>query len=154
MGRRGPKPTPTATLKARGSRAADRRGAEPKPPPGRPARPDWLDAEAAAKWDELVPELEALGLLTIVDGDCLAAYCVAWSVLKMTTKRLAKEGRVVKTPSGYQQPHPCVSMQHAAMKTVRSFAALYGLNPADRVRLEVKPPQPETAKKLKYFPDC
>ena len=137
MGKRGPAPTPKATLKARGSKLADRKTTEPKPRVGRPRCPEWLDKTAKQKWAKLIPELERLGLLTIIDGDCLAAYCVAWSELRQATETLDKEGRVLSTPSGYRQPHPCVSMQRAALAKLKEFSALFGLDPSSRSRIVV-----------------
>src|SRR5262245_49052877 len=129
LGRRGPPPTPVEVLRLRGSRRADRNMNAPKPTPGRPRCPAWLDHEAKRKWKALIPELERIGLLTVVDGDALAAYCVAWSELKHATETLEREGRHFKTESGYLAPHPAVAQQRSAWHAVRAFAGLFGLDP-------------------------
>jgi P27 family predicted phage terminase small subunit len=140
MGSRGPAPTPTEVLKLRGSWRANRNQNEPRPTLGAPKCPAWLDKEAKKKWKALVPELERIGLLTVIDGDALAAYCVAWSELKQATEILAKEGRYVGLESGYVQSHPALAHQRSAMRAVIDFADLFGLDPSSRTRLQVPAP--------------
>ena len=134
---KGRKPKPTAAKAIAGTLRPDRANAdEPMPTRGIPARPGWLDDIAAAKWDELAPELDRLGLLTIVDGDCLAVYCVAWSEHERATKRLKKEGEITTNRiTGVRKAHPCIAIRNAARQTIRQFAALYGLDPSSRSRL-------------------
>src|SRR5262249_38927021 len=115
---------------------------EPKPKTGRPRCPSWLDADAKRKWRALVPELERLGLLTVVDGDALAAYCQAWAEFKLATETLRPDGRTFTTDSGSLPPHPAVAQQRSAWQAVRAFAALFGLDPSSRTRLSVAPVPP------------
>ena len=75
MGKRGPRPTPTGVLEARGSWRADARGDEPQPPDGRPKRPAGLSRIAQLVWADLVPVLEDMGVLTSADGHALGRYC-------------------------------------------------------------------------------
>jgi P27 family predicted phage terminase small subunit len=96
-----------------------------------------LDAEAKRKWTELVPELLRLRLLTIVDGDTLAAYCQAWAEFRLATVTLTKQGRTFKTSTGYLTPHPAVAQQRSAWAAIRAFASLFGLDPSSRSRLRV-----------------
>lgn len=135
MGKRGPMPTPSAILKLRGSWRAKARRREPQPRAGRPACPTWLPPAARRKWRQLVPELVRLGLLTVVDGDALAAYCCAWAELQQATQTLDQEGRYVRLASGYLLSHPAVAQQRSAWQAVRAFAALFGLDPSSRTRL-------------------
>jgi P27 family predicted phage terminase small subunit len=121
----------------RGSWRANGRGSQPRPRLAKPKCPTWLDAEAKSKWRQLVRDLSELGLLTAVDGDTLAAYCTAWSELRTATETLQREGRTFVTENGYKVPHPAVAQQRSAWQAVRAFAALFGLDPADRSRLQV-----------------
>lgn len=117
------------------------RTGQPRPAPGKPKCPPWLSQRAKKKWRELARTLEPLGLLTVIDGDTLAAYCVAWVELQDATETLEREGRTVKaSTSGYLMPHPAVAMQRSALQAVRAFAALFGLDPADRSKISVTPP--------------
>lgn len=133
---RGPRPMPTA-LKIQNGNPGKRplNANEPRPRLATPKCPAWLDAEAKRKWRQLARELSALGLLTAIDGDTLAAYCQAWAEFKLATETLAKEGRTFRTVSGYLAPHPAVAQQRSAWQAVRAFAALFGLDPADRSRI-------------------
>jgi P27 family predicted phage terminase small subunit len=124
---------------------------EPQPAARRPRCPDWLAPEAKNKWKLLAPELARLGLLTVIDGDALAAYCTAWAELKAASETLAAEGRFVKVGGtalhkadgtvehvGYQlQPHPAVAQQRSALAQLKGFAALFGLDPSSRSKLQV-----------------
>jgi phage terminase small subunit len=64
---------------------------EPKPQPVAPPCPDWLPEEARAKWDELAPELERLGLLTAVDGPAFAMTLLHYALAVEAAKRIDKE---------------------------------------------------------------
>lgn len=137
---------------------------EPQPAPTPPPCPEWLSEDAKAKWAELVPELSRLGLLTIVDGAVLAGFCQSYAEAKQATERLEAEGRYLmvggwpvdevdpkngetrtRVVGGQLQPHPAVSQQRSALKAMKEFAALFGLEPSSRSRLHVQPQ--EAAKK-------
>ena len=154
---RPPKPTRLKILAGNpGKRQLNAR--EPQPRRGRPGCPSWLDAEAKAKWAAVVPELDRLGVLTIVDGDVLAAYCQAWAEFKLATETLRKEGRIIsvggtpveeekiegkKTVKTHRvvgaqlQPHPAVAQQRSAWQHMKAFSALLGLDPSSRSKLSV-----------------
>jgi len=133
---RPPKPTRVKELTGNpGKRPLSRK--EPKPTARVPKCPDWLDGEAKKKWKELVPELSRLKLLTIVDGDALATYCQAWAEFRQATEELRKESRYITLESGYVQSHPAVAQQRSAWATLKTFAALFGLDPSSRSKLSV-----------------
>lgn len=94
MGRRGPQPTPTATLKVRGSWLARERKGEVDPDPKRPRCPVWLPEIGKQAWARLSKQLHALGLLTSVDEDALARYCAAYALWRETLASLA-DGKTV-----------------------------------------------------------
>ena len=113
----------------RGKRPLDP-GSEPQPPVGEPAMPDWISDEAKGKWAELAPELVRLGVLTTVDGPCLACYCQSWAEYRQATRTLANEGRTYKMSNGCG---PLTRWSHSRGRrggTLREFAALLGLDPA------------------------
>jgi phage terminase small subunit len=57
MGLRGPQPTPTAILRARGSWLVNHRKDEPQPEKGGPPCPRWLNKDARKIWKALIPQL-------------------------------------------------------------------------------------------------
>lgn len=145
---RGRKPKPTV-LKVLAGNPGKRplNASEPLPKVETPKCPTFLDAEAKKRWKALVPELERLGLLTIVDGDTLAGYCQACAEFKAATEVLKQEGRVCKVPvlgkedgettviAWRLSSHPAVHQQRSALALIRAFAALFGLDPSSRSRL-------------------
>src|SRR5687767_3322137 len=100
MGRRGPLPTSNDILELRGSTLAGRKPNTPQPPRGRPECPEWLNAIAKAKWEELAPQLDEAGILTLLDGCMLTILCVAWSEFRIATETLQKDGSTITTPAG------------------------------------------------------
>jgi P27 family predicted phage terminase small subunit len=133
LGRGGTRPTATRLKVLRGQRPGRPARARGKaPPPGRPKCPAWLGKLARAKWRQTVPVLERLGVLSAVDGDILACYCVAWEELQEATLLLAKDGRTTLRGSGGLGPHPAITMQRTALRLLKELGALLGLSPAAR----------------------
>ena len=138
-------PKPTRLKVLCGTDRPDRRSVnEPQPKRGRPVCPAWLSPEAKSKWKKLVPELDRLGLLTLIDGDCLASYCEAWAEFRRATETLATEGHYTQNAAGTKINHPAFQKQRTAWKAIREFAALYGLHPSGRAKLSVPPKTDDT----------
>ena len=69
------KPTQLKVLqgsRVRSDREAASNAAQPKI--DIPPCPDWLDAKSRRQWDKIAPQLVALGLLSVIDGDLFGAY--------------------------------------------------------------------------------
>lgn len=109
--------------------------AEPMPERGMPACPVWLDSGARREWRKVAPHLEKLGLLTLLDGAALACYCQAMSNLAAAQKVLRVKGNTVRTPSGYIQQRPEVTIVQRNMALVRAFCGEFGFTPASRGRM-------------------
>lgn len=142
MGKRGPAPKPTRIKVLNGNpghRPLNTR--EPMPKRGRPVCPAWLDDEAKTVWRKLVPELDRLGLLTVVDDWMLAGFCQACAELKQATETLRKDGRYTQNAAGTQVSHPAVSQQRSALKAVMDFASRFGLDPSSRTKLSAPAPE-------------
>jgi len=104
--------------------------------------PVWLSATAKAEWRRRAPELSRLGLLTDLDVAQFAAYCQAYARWVRFERRLealmrTRDGELVETPNGFQQPHVMVKMAKDAADTMRRFAALFGMSPSDRASLSM-----------------
>ena len=111
---------------------------EPKPKPTVPKCPAWLGPIAKKEWKRVVPELERLGLLTCVDGAALEGYCESygkWVEMTQFLKKFEKQGYMFKTPSGYMQQLPQVSMAQRYLAAVKSFCTEFGLTPSSRARM-------------------
>jgi P27 family predicted phage terminase small subunit len=136
MGLRGPPPTPTRVLEARGSKIAiyDRRG-EAVYPPGAPDRPPWLEGEAAAEWDRQVAALESAGVLSVADGALLAAWCEAWAEFCQVAADLKVAGRLAKNAAGGVVRSPLVLLRDRAVERLLRLAGQFGFSPSARVRV-------------------
>ena len=139
MGRRGPAPEPTSLRLLKGKRPLNRN--EPKPRPIAPSCPRWLDPEARKEWRRLAPELERLGLLTVLDRAVFAIYCTCWSDFKMFSEIIRREGAVISGHRGVPRKHPLLPALHWAMDAVRVWSQEFGLTPLSRSRLSI--PQTE-----------
>jgi P27 family predicted phage terminase small subunit len=142
MGRRGPAPKPTK-LKALAGNPGKRKlnDAEPKPRAGAPACPAWLDAEAKAEWKRILPELQALKLLTKVDRAALAGYCQSYSRWRTAEQAIAKYGLTFETERGPRK-RPEVSISEKASALMKGFLQEFGLSPASRSRVHVPTDKP------------
>ena len=138
MATRGRKPLPTALKILEGDRGKGRRPLnenEPKPPRGVIKCPSWLVPEAKKEWKRLAPSLEAMGLLTIWDIDSFSAYCQAYARWREAEEFITQHGSIFKTPSGYVQQVPQVSIAQQNLKIMQSLAGEFGLSPATRSRI-------------------
>jgi P27 family predicted phage terminase small subunit len=110
---------------------------DPKPIQVAPECPDWLLDEAKKEWKRLAPELERLGLLTIIDEVAFAGLCQNYAIYIETEKYLKENGRVMITKSGTVKSRPEVYIANNALKFVRSFASEFGLTPSSRGRISL-----------------
>ena len=141
MGARGPAAQPTNLRILRGNpgkRPLPK--AEPKPTPKAPEPPALLKREALEEWHRLAPELERLGLLTVIDGAALAAYCQAYRRWIQAERRVSREGLVLDSKSRYAQAHPAMGIAQRSLQIMRAFMAEFGLTPASRSRISATPP--------------
>lgn len=150
MGKRGPAPTPTAELKRRGSWRADLAANEPVAPEGTPECPDWLRPDAQAIWARVVPHLEVMGVLTLIDGEMLARYCQTWAKWRECEAFLEKNGNVYpiktadrKDAEGNVVPGRVTDMKqypqvNTAIKLADQLTRLereFGMSPSSRAAL-------------------
>ena len=108
---------------------------EPIPPKGSIKCPVWLLPEAKKEWKRLAPSLEAMGVLTMVDLQAFAGYYQAYARWKEAEEFIAQHGSIFKTPSGYVQQVPQVSIAQQSLKIMQSFCSEFGLTPATRARI-------------------
>ena len=142
MGRRGPKKTPAAVKKARGTYRADRDagveivGREPK-------MPEWLSEPAQELWRELAPTLVKENLLTVIDGLVFALLCDTYATFRACGEWLNGDVENFFTHSvtvdsegeeheGGAYQHPVVSVWHKARGDLVRFAREFGMTPSAR----------------------
>jgi P27 family predicted phage terminase small subunit len=149
MGRgRKPKPTAIKILEGNpGKRPLN--DLEPQPNSECPECPDWLTDEAKEEWHRIAPELHKIGVLTYIDMAALAGYCESFAQWRRAVEYLKKNGDmlIMYNEDGsikYQQQAPHVAIASNALKHMRAFASEFGLTPASRSKLSVKPQADKT----------
>jgi len=159
MGRRGPSPTPTPILKLRGSKRVTktRERHEVSGPTGTPDCPEWLDDDARKAWEELVPLLEGMGVLTRIDGNALARYCRLWARWRKAEAFIQEKGEMypLRGDDGkvkcFQQ-WPQVAIAHKLAQQLTRLEQEFGMTPSARARLQLAPKTPEAVGgKARFF---
>jgi P27 family predicted phage terminase small subunit len=133
---------------------------EPKPRRGIPKPPPHLIGYALEEWERITPELYVSGVLTMIDGAVLAAYCAAYARWREAEEALARMkardkltgSLMIKTKNGNAIQNPLVGVANRSMMLMQRFANEFGMTPAARARLEVNPhDDPQRNKADSYF---
>ena len=151
MGRRGPKPEPTALRLLKGN--PGKRGInhdEPIPPPGEDA--DWavpatLGASARVEWERQVGVLREIGVLTLADRTIFEVYCQAVGDLADAQRTLD----VLVTAGAHQA---AVDVRDQVMKLrnqVKQLAAEIGVTPSSRSGVKAAKTKPASSSKDRFF---
>lgn len=144
MGKRGPKPEPTALKKLRGNpgkRALNRN--EPQPAVGAKP-PRWVNAKSRYHWRKVAPELERLGILTVVDTVAFGLLCdalVDYVLAREVVEAAAEEGGVrfvATTDKGNIIQHPAVGVMNKAWERVLKACREFGMTPSSRTSLQTE----------------
>lgn len=140
MGRRGPKPKPSALDKLDGGASHRKRNRnEPKPAASAGACPAWLrgNRTAAAIWRALAPGRIKLGLLCEGDELAFAALCNEAAIYWRSSRALIGSLTHLNKANG-QITRPEVAIRKGALEGMRQLTAAFGMTPADRKGLEVE----------------
>jgi len=115
---------------------------EPQPIIGQPAARE-LPARAKAIWDEVTPELDRLGLLSVIDGTSLEAACRGAAQSLWADAESEKLQALISSGAGEQNDYYRLGILNAISKKGwmqwGNFSARYGLDPASRSKLSVDP---------------
>ena len=136
MAQAGRKPKPTAIKRLEGNpgkRSLNER--EPVPQKKAPKCPLWLEVEAKKEWRRTARQLEELGILTEVDMAAFAGYCQAYARWKEAEEFITQHGTMIRTPNGYLQQVPQVSIAQTNLKRMLKFCEQFGLTPSARSRI-------------------
>lgn len=152
----GRKPTPTRILQARNSNRAIGRRNEPPPTDGIPDAPPYLDDAGRAHWMRLLPMLQAGGLLGLEYRDALGDLCHALS----QRDRVAVLMNDLLAAVNADDPDLAMTLKELRKISDSIFArcsrgyALFGMSPADRVRVAPKWTKEDSTKgktKARFF---
>lgn len=104
-----------------------------------PRCPPHLSAVARREWRRLAAPLHAAGILTLADRSALAAYCQAYARWAEAEEKLAETPVLLKTPSGYVQQSPWLSIANKQLEIMGRYMSELGLTPSARSRLDLTP---------------
>lgn len=152
MGKRGPKPTPTKVLEARGSWRARGRQGEPKPAlalTDQPA-PGWISKQAKPHWQEISRMLVDTGILTAADRPALALLCDELAVYIHCRDTCWNEGFEVECAGGWKR-HPLATQKDKSWAAVLKMFAEFGLTPSSRSGIKVPDPDEGAQDKSRFF---
>lgn len=149
MGKRGPKPKPTALRVFEGDPGnllGKRKGeTQPPSPPEPPAPPEWLGDVGRAIWAQVAPTLHRIGCLTESDQKILSLYCEAWEEFFGARKEIEEFGATAYTDKGTCYQHPAVGRKNKAIQRIRQIGGDFGMSPAARVGLNIQPPKQQNS---------
>lgn len=138
MGKRGPLPIPHARRRNRREDVGNVvQVRTPTPPPS-------LTGEAREEWQRVVPELEAIGVLAIVDRAVLIRYCITWAEWCELQAKVEKTGMIIKGRLDTLVRNPLILLRNDAGRTLADLGKELALTPNARLRAGLKHEMPET----------
>lgn len=140
MAKRGPKPKKLKLLKLDMDEAVKARDVK---------CPDWLSPQAVEKWDIVVPELQAIGILATVDLDMVALYCESYAEYRRALAGVTTE--LIETQNHNIVQHPAVSLRNAAFERMVKLAREFGFTPASRLSLPHEAKRKDSKDRAKFF---
>ena len=150
----GPPKTPTHLALVKGNpskRAVNKK--EPKPPSGVPPVPKHLDKMGKYWFKRIGEELDAVGVMTTLDGKALELLIEAYTEYRQHCDVLTEEGYTYKTVSATGEDivkaHPAAVMKSDAWKRIRAMLSEFGMTPASRSKVGAS--RPSEADPLEEF---
>lgn len=158
MGRKpGPPPLTADVIELTGNRSKlskeeieERRAAEVKARPLHLDPPGHLSPFARECWDRHAPELEHLGLLTVLDAGSFELACECYAIAREALEQMRPrrsdgqaDGRthrrevidVDRGHAGNLRKHPAFSVFNMAQNSYKAWCVEFGLTPSSRVAL-------------------
>lgn len=137
MGKRGPPPTPTATLAARGSWRAGGRTGEAEFPPALTECPEWVPASASAWYTQMARQALASGYMADAFQTALALGAHAYAEFTLLSAEIEREGSVLENTSGNVVRNPKVDLRNDAWKRLLQVCREFGFTPSAKSGVKV-----------------
>lgn len=139
MGRR-PEPAQLKVLQGNFRKDRHDHGTGEQRPVGLPECPSWLPRTAKKYWNEVGPQLEKAGLISVLDKAAFAAHCDSFGKFEEVTKKLKRlEDMVDATPQGYAVQHVYFQIRNKLWDQVMKSASEFGLSPAGAGKIKATP---------------
>ena len=153
VGDRGPVKQPTRLRVLHGARPERLNLSEPVPAMELPlSKPDWLSADASAKWDALVPHLLSMQLATAADTDVLAAYCECYARWRKLATLAARTPPVFNRGGEGGEAllvrNPVWQQVRDAEAGLRTLAREFGFTPSSRAGMRMGKAMGDIAERL------
>ena len=121
----------------KGNFRPDRHAHGPAVPLGAPDCPAWLPRAAKKYWREIAPQLERVGLISLLDSAAFAAHCDSVGKFEEVTRKLKRlEQMLDETPQGYQVQSALFTIRNKLWDQVMKSAQEFGLSPAGRSKIK------------------
>jgi len=109
--------------------------------------PSHLGEVAAARWQEVLPILQSVRVMTCADVEALARYCDSFEWWLAVRAKLRAEGDTypILNDGGevkYIAQRPEVAIAHKLAQQLRQLEQDFGLNPSARASLKTEPEKP------------
>jgi P27 family predicted phage terminase small subunit len=85
----------------------------------------------------MVPELDRVGVLTVIDRAALVAYCEAWATYCDAMEAVRAHGSVVPGRNDTIVKNPAFQVARDCVDTMVKLGARFGWTPSDRARLSI-----------------
>lgn len=129
-GRR-PKPAQLKVLEGNFRKDRDNHGANEQRPIGLPDCPKWLPRSAKKYWNEIGPQLEKAGLISVLDQAAFAAHCDSYGKFEEITRKLKTlEEMIDYTPQNYAVQSVYFQIRNKLWDQVMKSSSEFGLTPA------------------------
>ena len=139
-----PIPLPTNLKVLRGTaqpcRMNDR---EPKSPKGRIKMPSGLTKEEKKHWKAVAADLEAAGILTVLDVQALRLYCRVYHQWCQANEKLEAFGPVIKGSHGTPMLSPYFKVSRSCLEQMLALLREFGMTPSSRTRIRSERDEPD-----------
>lgn len=143
----GPPKTPTVLRLVRGNPSKRPiNNTEPKPQKRVPPTPKYFTKQGKYWFKRLGEELDAVGVMTTLDGKALELLVEAYTEYRHHCEVLDKAGYTYTTETDggtLIKAHPSAAMKADAWKRIRAMLSEFGMTPAARAKVNTEGPEEE-----------
>ena len=90
--------------------------------------PKYLMPEAKKLWKSLIPQLESVGLVTVLDQTNLELFCTQYAEYLEAVESIKKYGSVYMSDKGELKKNPSVTIIDNCSKSLRSLGMTLGID--------------------------
>lgn len=117
---------------------------EPKPTQAKPVRPIEVKGLAKKVWGRIIPELTAMGVLTKIDGETVARYCIASAEWYRASLFIQENGQTYTSKDSKGRvlsinPWPQIAIATKYAAIMKWCESELGMTPSSRTRIRTEP---------------